>query len=370
LYLTIQKGDFVMNRVSKVLILVVAMLLLVVPLAGAAEDDMKDPTIVDIAINDGRFTTLVAAVVATDLAGTLSGGEWTVFAPTDDAFAAAGLNAGNIATALDNETLKDILLYHVLEGNVSSFEAKALLGDVTMANGQIAGLKYFDDSLWVNDDSRVIIQDIVAANGTIHVVDNVILPPWPRVAEDAEMETPTDTAAMTETETMEAAAETTEAAESESAETVSDEKSPAAIPSNSIAGIAIGDERFSTLVAAVVATDLAGALSGGEWTVFAPTDDAFAKLDLDASNIGSAFSKEELTDILLYHVLTSSVSSAEAKTLLGDVTMANGQIAGLKYFDDSLWVNDDSRVIIQDILADNGTIHVVDTVILGPWPRD
>ncbi len=150
---------------------------------------------------------------------------------------------------------------------------------------------------------------------------------------------------------------------------MSNEGSSAVPSGNSIAAIAIQDGRFDTLVAAVVATDLAGALSGGEWTVFAPTDDAFAKLGLDASNVASAFSKEDLTDILLYHVLTSSVSSAEAKTLLGDVTMANGQIAGLKYFDDSLWVNDDSRVIIQDVLADNGTIHVVDNVILGPWPR-
>ena len=353
-----------MNRVSKVLVIVILMLLMVAPLAGAQEE-----SIVEIAVNDGRFDTLVAAVVAADLAEPLSSGEWTVFAPTDDAFAKLDLDASNVASAFSKEELTDILLYHTLTSSVSSAEAKTLLGDVTMANGQIAGLKYFDDSLWVNDDSRVIIQDIVAANGTIHVVDNVILPPWPRVAEDAEMETPTDTAAMTETETMEAAAETTEAAESESAETVSDEKSPAAIPSNSIAGIAIGDERFSTLVAAVVATDLAGALSGGEWTVFAPTDDAFAKLDLDASNIGSAFSKEELTDILLYHVLTANVSSAEAKANQGDITMANGKVAGLKYFDGSLWVNDDSRVIIENIIADNGTIHVVDNVILGPWPR-
>ena len=89
-------------------------------------------------------------------------------------------------------------------------------------------------------------------------------------------------------------------------------------------------------VAAVVAADLAGALSGGEWTVFAPTDDAFAKLGLDANNVATAFSKEELTDILLYHVLTANVSSAEAKANQGDIVMANGQLAGLKYFDELL----------------------------------
>jgi transforming growth factor-beta-induced protein len=136
-----------------------------------------------------------------------------------------------------------------------------------------------------------------------------------------------------------------------------------------IVEIAVADGRFDTLVAAVVAADLAGALSGGEWTVFAPTDDAFAKLGLNADNIATAFSKAELTDILLYHVLTEEIFSDKALTLLGDVTMANGQEAGLKYFDGELYVNDDAKVIIPDINASNGAIHVVDTVILGPWPK-
>ena len=120
----------------------------------------------------------------------------------------------------------------------------------------------------------------------------------------------------------------------------------------------------------MVAADLAGALSSGEWTVFAPPDDAFAQLGLDESNIASSFSKEELTDILLYHVLTESVSSAEAKANQGDIVMANGALAGLKYFDGSLYVNDDAKVIIENIVADNGTIHVVDNVILQPWPKE
>jgi uncharacterized surface protein with fasciclin (FAS1) repeats len=102
---------------------------------------------------------------------------------------------------------------------------------------------------------------------------------------------------------------------------------------------------------------------------FAPTDTAFAKLGLNADNIADEFSQGELQNILLYHVLEGEVTSEKAKTLLGDVVMANGQIAGLKYFDGSLYVNDDAKVIIPDIIAANGVIHVVDTVILGPWPR-
>jgi uncharacterized surface protein with fasciclin (FAS1) repeats len=304
---------------------------MVVPLAGAQEQ-----SIVDVAVNDGRFDTLVAAVLATDLAEPLSSGEWTVFAPTDDAFAKLGLDASNVASAFSKEDLTDILLYHALPANVSSAEAKASQGDIVMANGALAGLKYFDGALYVNDDSKVIIPDIVTSNGTIHVVDTVILPPWPR---------------------------------GEEMESMMGDEMATSVAGNSIAAIASRDDRFSTLVAAVVAADLVDALSSGEWTVFAPTNDAFAKLGLDASNIGTAFSKAELTDILLYHVIPASVSSAEAKANQGDVAMANGELAGIKYFDGSLFVNDDAKVIIENVIADNGIIHAVDTVILGPWPR-
>jgi uncharacterized surface protein with fasciclin (FAS1) repeats len=323
-----------MNRMGKVVLVVVLALLMVVPLAGAQEQN-----IVEVAVNDGRFDTLVAAVVAADLADTLAGGEWTVFAPTDDAFAKLGLDASNVASALSSEDLTDILLYHVLPGNVSSGEAKANQGDIVMANGAIAGLKFFDGSLWVNDDSRVIIQDIVTENGVIHVVDTVILPPWPRV-------------------------------DGEEPSLPGGDMGEMAPAGNSIVDIAVNDGRFDTLVAAVTATGLADTLAGGEWTVFAPTDDAFAKLGLDASTVASAFSEDELANILLYHVLPGNVSSAEAKANQGNVVMANGELAGIKYFDGSLYVNDDSKVIIENILADNGTIHVVDTVILGPWPRE
>ena len=148
-----------------------------------------------------------------------------------------------------------------------------------------------------------------------------------------------------------------------------DETAEGGTASSSIVEIAVADGRFTTLVAAVQAAGLADALSGGEWTVFAPTDDAFAKLGLNADNIADSFTTAELTDILLYHAIEGEVTSGVALTLLGDVTMANGQQAGLKYFNGSLYVNDESKVIIPDIDASNGVIHVVDTVILGPWPK-
>lgn len=344
-----------MNRVVGSLLVVVMVLILVVPVVSA---DMHEDTIVDIAVADGRFTTLVAAVTYAGLAEALSGGEWTVFAPTDEAFAKLGLNADNIEDAFSKEEITDILLYHALDSKVDSAAALGMLGDITMANGQKAGLKEFDGDLYVNDDSKVIIADIFGSNGIIHVVDTVILGPWPR---DEAEEAPV--------------AEETPVAEEVAVgggtdEMMAVEEPVAAAPSgNTIVDLAVADGRFDTLVAAVTYAGLADALSGGEWTVFAPTDEAFAKLDLNADNISSAFSKEELIDILLYHALDSRLDSAALLGMLGDITMANGQLAGLKEFDGDLYVNDGSKVIIADIFVDNGVIHVVDTVILGPWPK-
>lgn len=170
-----------MNRFTKVFVVIVLALMVAVPVASAAEIAQPDgDTIVEIAVADGRFDTLVAAVQAAGLADALSGGSWTVFAPTDSAFAKLGLNADNIGDSFSQAELTDILLYHVLATPVSSAEAKASTGDITMGNGQIAGLKFFDGSLYLNDDSKVIIPDIIATNGVIHVVDTVILGPWPR----------------------------------------------------------------------------------------------------------------------------------------------------------------------------------------------
>ncbi|MFN2190252.1 MAG: fasciclin domain-containing protein [Candidatus Promineifilaceae bacterium] len=321
-----------MNK--KVFSMLVVLSMLVVVMVPAVMADGHEDSIVDIAVSDGRFTTLVEAVTYTGLADALSGGSWTVFAPTDDAFAKLGLNASNVSSAFSKAELTDILLYHAVAGEVFSDKATALAGDVSMANGQKAGLKVFEGDIYINDDSKVIIPDIAASNGVIHVVDTVILGPWPRVDDGMGVGGSVD-----------------------------------ADSSGSIVDIAVQDGRFTTLVSAVLYTGLADALSGGEWTVFAPTDDAFAKLGLNADNISSAFSKADLTDILLYHALVGEVFSDKAAALAGDVSMANGQKAGLKVFDGSIYVNDDSKVIIPDIAATNGAIHVVDNVILGPWPR-
>lgn len=265
-------------------------------------------TIVDIAVEDGRFTTLVAAVTAADLVGVLqSEGPFTVFAPTDDAF--AKLPAGTIEALLaDIPTLTDILLYHVVAGKVMAADVVNLSEAVTV-QGQKVMIKVEDGKVFIND-AQVIITDIEASNGVIHVIDTVILPP------------------------------------------------------KDIVDTAVADGRFTTLVAAVQAAGLVEVLkSEGPFTVFAPTDDAFAKLP--AGTVEALLADiPTLTDILLYHVVPGKVMAEQVVTLKEAVT-AQGLPVQIKVEDGKVFIND-AQVIITDIVTSNGVIHVIDTVIIPP----
>lgn len=140
-------------------------------------------TIVDIAIADGRFDTLVAAVVAADLAETLSGpGPFTVFAPTDAAFAALGEDTISALLA-DPATLAQVLTYHVVPGRLLAADVVAA-NNLSSVQGSPIGVDVTDDGVFLNIDSQIIITDIQASNGVIHVIDTVILPPTPLGADD------------------------------------------------------------------------------------------------------------------------------------------------------------------------------------------
>ena len=143
-----------------------------------AEEAMMDKTIVDIAVADGRFNTLVAAVTAAELVDTLKGeGPFTVFAPTDDAFAA--LPAGTLDSLLlpeNKQALTDILLYHVVSGKVMASDVIGLTSAPTVLGKDIT-ITIKDGNVFLNDTVQVIITDIEASNGVIHVIDAVLLPP-------------------------------------------------------------------------------------------------------------------------------------------------------------------------------------------------
>lgn len=271
-------------------------------------------TVVDIIVNSEDHTLLEAAVGAAGLVDALNGdGPFTVFAPTDAAVVALtealGISAEELL-ALPN--LGDILQYHVVA-------ASAFSTDLT--DGQMIGtLQGSDVTVSINMDgvfineAMVTVADIAADNGVVHVIDAVLLPPAP--------------------------------------------------VSNTVVDIIVNSEDHTVLEAAVLAADLAGALSAeGPFTVFAPTDAAFTAL-MEALEISAEelLAFEGLTDVLLYHVVGAQALAAdlsdgqEITTLLDeDVTIT---INGMGVF-----VNQ-AMVTVADIMADNGVVHVIDAVLL------
>ncbi len=152
--------------------LIIGMLASAIPAASAAEK--KD--IVDTAVAAGHFKTLVAALQAAGLADTLKGdGPFTVFAPTDDAF--AKLPAGTVETLLkpeNKEKLKAILLYHVVDGQVGSTQVVKMSSAKTL-DGKDVDITANNGAVMIND-AKVVKADIPASNGVIHVIDTVLIP--------------------------------------------------------------------------------------------------------------------------------------------------------------------------------------------------
>jgi transforming growth factor-beta-induced protein len=264
--------------------------------------------IVDTAIADGRFTTLVAAVQAAGLEATLRGeGPFTVFAPTDDAFAA--LPAGTIPALLgDIPALTDILLYHVVGAEVYASDVVEL-SSATTVQGQPVAITLSGGNVFLNE-AQVVITDVQASNGVIHVVDSVLLPPSASITDALEQ-----------------------------------------------------DGRFSTLLAAVDAAGLGETLSGGgPFTVFAPTDAAFRRLP--AGTVPALLGDTpQLTDILLYHVVEGRVFAGDVANLSEAMTV-QGETVGIETSGASVILNGESNVTQVNVLATNGVIHVLDRVIL------
>jgi uncharacterized surface protein with fasciclin (FAS1) repeats len=164
---------------KKSLYAVAALTLVTMPTLASAQKSSKEKApmnIVQIASTSGNFNTLVAAVKAAGLAETLQGdGPFTVFAPTDAAF--AKLPPGTVDALLaDHEKLASILTYHVVPGKVMASDiVKSNGANPTTVNGQALDVVVRDGKVYVND-ARVVTTDIVASNGVIHVIDAVLIP--------------------------------------------------------------------------------------------------------------------------------------------------------------------------------------------------
>lgn len=165
-----------LNKKSTSIVTFTAAIFLMVSSALAGNYGKKKADIVDTAVAAGSFTTLAAALQAGDLIDTLkSDGPFTVFAPTDEAF--AKLPAGTVESLLKPENrdkLVEILTYHVVPGKVKAAQVVGL-NSATTVNGSDVSIRVENDSVFIND-SRVVKTDIWASNGVIHVVDTVLLP--------------------------------------------------------------------------------------------------------------------------------------------------------------------------------------------------
>ena len=144
--------------------------------AGGHGKDQQAGDIIDVAVANGQFNTLAAALEAADLIDTLKGeGPFTVFAPTDAAFAA--LPEGTVESLLkpeNREQLVAILTYHVVAGRVAAADV-VKLDEATTVNGQAVAIEVVDGGVQI-DGASVVIADVDASNGVIHVIDSVILP--------------------------------------------------------------------------------------------------------------------------------------------------------------------------------------------------
>jgi len=276
-----------------------------------AMDRSKD--IVDTAVEAGSFKTLAAALQAAGLVETLKGdGPFTVFAPTDDAF--AKLPKGTVESLLEPKNkakLVAVLTYHVVPGMFPSSKVAGLDHAATV-NGQSVHIQVKDGSVMI-DNAKVVTADIHCSNGVIHVIDSVILPNQKNLVE-----------------------------------------------------VAVEAGSFKTLAKALAAADLVDVLKEkGPFTVFAPTDDAFAKLP--AGTIESLLeegNRSKLTAILKYHVVPGRLLASDVVGM-DSVDTLQGSPIKIRVKDGEVFVND-ARILKTDIQTANGVIHVIDGVILPP----
>jgi transforming growth factor-beta-induced protein len=288
-------------------------------LASCSKDDDNDmpksKNIVETASSDNQFSILTEALTKAGLVSALEGtGPFTVFAPTNDAFNALFNQLGVSGIEdLSAETLTPILLNHVINGNIKSSDISTGYASTlnnTAPDQNIVKVYINKEGNVYVDGSMVITADVVASNGTIHAIDKVILP-------------------------------------------------------SNVVGHAINNPNFSILVQAVVKANLVDALSAeGPFTVFAPTNAAFTALfnTLGVSGIND-LTAEQLTPILLYHVVPGNVTASQVTS--GNVpTLKEGSTISITVSGMGVKLNQNSNVIVTDVQGTNGVIHAIDAVIL------
>jgi len=274
--------------------------------AAHHEGGHSEKNIVETAVSAGSFNTLVAAVKAAGLVDALSAeGPYTVFAPSDEAF--AKLPAGTVEALLEDiPTLTSILLYHVVPGSVMAKDVVKLESADTLF-GQSLAIESGEGVRVAG--ANVVATDVQASNGVIHVIDRVMMP-------------------------------------------------------KNIVEVAVEAGAFNTLVTAAKAADLVSVLSGSDaFTVFAPTDEAFGMVDENTlASLLEPANKDQLQSVLTYHVVPGRIM-AEDLAKMDTIKTVQGQKLKIKAKRGSVRI-DGANVVSADIPALNGVIHVIDAVVL------
>jgi uncharacterized surface protein with fasciclin (FAS1) repeats len=375
---------------------------------GAWASQPTQQNIVQLAEHTADLSILVSALVAGDLADTLSSaGKFTVFAPTDTAFKA--LPAGTLDTLMKPENkaqLVDILKYHVLPEEVLSkqlqpFQAVNTVEGKPLHVTEFGGRVRVGSSLESKDLKNVIKADNLASNGVVHIIDGVLLPPsgaslplCPRaifnpgfchpwelkdggvacvhdLSPNAKITKPADVQCVPKKNG--GAQYTCPSWVPKMCQPVYDGANTvelAAAPSTkNIVELAESVKDLSTLVAAVVAGDLADTLSSpGPFTVFAPTNEAFAALPAGTlAKLMKPENKKELVDILTYHVLPEKVLSTDLQASQA-VKAIEGKLIQVtkshRHVRVGASLRDLKNVIAADNFARNGVVHIIDGVLL------
>tara|TARA_B110001452_G_scaffold255200_1_gene247384 strand:+ start:6192 stop:7856 length:1665 start_codon:yes stop_codon:yes gene_type:complete len=396
-----------------------------VPLSVSADENDDIPA---NAAGTGYHNSLVAALTQADLVTTLKGtGPFTVFAPTDEAFTAAGIDLSTFDTDEENATLADILTYHVVSGTVLStdltdgMDAAALNTDSLTFTVNTAGVMV--------NDAKVVTADVESSNGVIHIIDKVLMPPVDVFVSDGSMTSPyyqfySDAAGTNEIVDIDTsknykfqrlnnpsthpfyisdsgyeAASTTDimiVGDGSSTTGISDGESftlffkdgfsdddtlsyYCTVHSSMVADfslitpvtlediptIATGTGYHTALVAALAQADLVATLQGtGPFTVFAPTDEAFTAAGIDLSTFDTVEENATLVDILTYHVVSGTVLSTD---LTDGMTAAAVNTDSLTFTVNTAGVMvNDANVVTADVLALNGVVHIIDKVLMPP----
>lgn len=297
-------------------------ILLPLGLIGCNDDDdinvNEDKTLVEIAVEDDRFTTLVSALQRTGLDAVLADedAEFTVFAPTNDAFNALGVDLNT----LSDEQLRNILLYHVIGGNIASTaipQGKTYINTAaTVGPGGNALTAYIErdgNIVEINNAATVTAVDINGENGVLHVIDAVLMP-------------------------------------------------------LDIVGHAAANDDFAELVNALGAAsgDLISTLSRSDqiFTVFAPVNSAFEAISDEAANL----TPDQLASVLTYHVVAGANVRSSDLTDGQSVTTVQGETFIVNIGDNGVSITDANgnvaTVVLADVQATNGVIHVIDEVIM------